>query len=155
MDPCQLLVLNTRCSVPLKMDPMPIQTCPVGSALDLKIRREKRKMNAFLKTLKSSSVDAGRPCSVVEGDTSQMKTIVHAQTKSDKEHAQDIANWLKCLASFDSCGRTIEQIEGIKIGALPSTVAKDAERFDPMSVLDDEFYTYTGEPRSTACILMF
>lgn len=113
----------------------------IGSPLDLRIRREARKSKAFLQSAKLSRFDFER-----NKDSDPMATIVVENTpsKSEAENVQDLSSWLKSMASFNSCGRTIEQLEGIKVGVLPSCVSKEAERFDPMSVVDDEFYTYKG-----------
>ena len=77
--------------------------------------------------------------------TIPVETEKVAAKKSVGENIHDIDNWLKSLSSFDTCGRTIEQIEGIKVGVLPSLVSKEVEKFDPMTAVDDEFYTYTGK----------
>jgi len=112
----------------------------VGSPLDLRIRREARKSRALLRSAKISLFDTEQNQDIEPMPTKEMIP----EPKSEEENIQDLANWLKCMASFESFGRSIEQVIGIKVGVLPSAVSKNAERFDQMSVVDDEFYTYTG-----------
>ena len=113
----------------------------VGSPLDLRIRREARKSRALLRSAKISLFDTEQNQDIEPMPTKEM----NPEPKSEEENIQDLANWLKCMASFDSFGRSIEQVIGIKVGVLPSAVSKNAERFDQMNVVDDEFYTYTGK----------
>ena len=114
----------------------------IGSPLDLRIKREARKSKAFLHSATVSRFDSEK-----DKGTEQMslKNDNITALKSEAENVEDLSNWLKNMTNIDTCGRTVEQVEGIKVGVLPSSVSKDAERFDQMSVVDDEFYTYTGE----------
>ena len=52
--------------------------------------------------------------------------------------AEEISAWLQSLNNFDQ--RYIPS----KVGILESNVSKEAVKFDPISGLDDEFYSYTG-----------
>jgi len=124
-----------------------VTVCPfssIVSPLDLRIRREARKSKAFLQSATSTLFDSERYKGSEEIMTIPVETEKVAAKKSVGENIHDIDNWLKSLSSFDTCGRTIEQIEGIKVGVLPSLVSKEVEKFDPMTAVDDEFYTYTG-----------
>ena len=114
----------------------------IGSPLDLRIKREARKSKAFLHSATVSRFDSEK-----DKGTEQMslKNDNITALKSEAENVEDLSDWLKNMTNIDTCGRTVEQVEGIKVGVLPSSVSKDAERFDQMSVVDDEFYTYTGE----------
>ena len=114
----------------------------IGSPLDLRIKREARKSKAFLHSATVSRFDSEK-----DKGTEQMslKNDNITALKSEAENVEDLSDWLKNMTNIDTCGRTVEQVEGIKVGVLPSSVSKDAERFDQMSVVDDELYTYTGE----------
>eukprot|EP00092_Neocalanus_flemingeri_P001183 GFUD01001260.1.p1 GENE.GFUD01001260.1~~GFUD01001260.1.p1 ORF type:complete len:494 (+),score=107.84 GFUD01001260.1:94-1575(+) len=116
----------------------------IGSPLDLRIRREARKSKAFLQSARSLCVHSDKLNQSGEMNRTLVKSEMAVVKKSAEENVEDLSIWLKSLSSFDSCGRTIEQLEGIRVGALPSSVSKEAERFDPMTDVDDEFYTYTG-----------
>ena len=119
-------------------------TTSIGSPLDLRIRREARKSKAFLQSAKMSRFDFERTKDSDPMATTVVENKIVTPSRSEAENVQDLANWLNSMATFNSCGRTIEQLEGIKVRILPSAVSKEAERFDPMSVVDDEFYTYKG-----------
>ena len=114
----------------------------IGSPLDLRIRREARKSKALLDTTTVLRFDSERERETEE-KSNTIKTV--PVMKSEAENVEDLSSWLKTMTHIDTCGRTIEQVEGIQIGVLPSTVSKNAERFDQMNVMDDEFYTYTGK----------
>jgi len=119
-------------------------TGSVGSPLDLRIRREARKSRALLQSAKCSILEMNKSKDSEQIDTMTdiPKVVVHKKTTP--ENVEDLDNWLKSMSSLNACGRSVEQIEGIKVGPLPSVVSKQAERFDPMSVVDEEYYTYTG-----------
>ena len=73
-----------------------------------------------------------------------LSEVAKIMTKPNKENdneaspSTEIFDWLQQQKEFDMRYNTS------KFGVLESKVSKFAEKFDPISSLDDEFYEYTG-----------
>ena len=135
----------------------------VSSVLDARLRRESRRSRMVINNARLNLEDYNKQQKssadkVVERIQTNMKPVILEQKQTDFENvrvfffsgiiifniwpcvkpSEEISAWLQSLNNFDQ--RYIPR----KVGILESNVSKEAVKFDPISGLDDEFYTYTG-----------
>ena len=128
----------------------------VGSALDIRMRREARRSRAVLQVKTGHQPEMDPPV-----QTSKGQQIPKEASRSTEESKKELAGWLRTMKSFvlgtDPTNALVEK--ALKLGTLPSSVSSSAAVFDPMEVelsstkqmllfllkvLDDEFFTYSG-----------
>lgn len=107
----------------------------LGSALDIRMRREARRRSNLLQT-KTMPMDTAIPPVIPAPE--EMRTV--------EEWREDLTAWLAAMRCFtlgsDPTTRLAEK--ALKLGTLPSSVAPTAKVLDPMEVLDDDFYEHKG-----------
>ena len=153
------------CSVtPLAAGQLPPASYNVSSVLDARLRRESRRSRMVINNARLNLEDYNKQQKssadkVVERIQTNMKPVILEQKQTDFDNVRvssfsqgiiianicplvqpsdEISAWLRSLNNFDQ--RYIPS----KVGVLESNVSKQAVKFDPISSLDDEFYTYTG-----------
>ena len=121
----------------------------MGSVLEARLRRETRKSRLLIKNARQSL--AGYNNSQLTLSEDQIMTAPSVSVSpEEKERSQpshvrarlnpedEMSAWLGKQAEFEP------RYFLAKFGVLESKVSKFAEKFDPISALDDEFYEYTG-----------
>ena len=126
----------------------------MGSVLEARLRRETRKSRLLIKNARQSlaGYDEQKLAEQQNYKVAKIMTAGTASEQNDKSEpgadsdasdanlspADEISGWLKQQGEFEPryC-RT-------KLGVLESKVSKFAEKFDPISALDDEFFEYSG-----------
>ena len=131
----------------------------MGSVLEARLRRETRKSRLLIKNARQSLAGYNTQQKTLEQEEQNSKvakimTASSASEETDKSEPSDVRTsvsvsvsvspademsvWLKKQGEFE------QRYFRTKFGVLESNVSKFAEKFDPISALDDEFYEYTG-----------
>lgn len=110
----------------------------LGSPLDVRMRRESRRSRALL-TTRSAALARQEVTHVKETAVAPPRPALVEGTQACSE---DLAAWLAAMHSFVLAPGKV--LESLHLGVLQSDVTKYAVPFDPMEVLDDDFYSYVG-----------
>ena len=116
--------------------------------LEARLRRETRKSRLLIKNARQSLAGYNQQKLVAEEEQNSIMTAPSASEENDKSKPSDVrasvsprdemSGWLAKQGEFE------QRYYRTKFGVLESNVSKFAEKFDPISALDDEFYEYTG-----------
>ena len=120
--------------------------------LEARLRRETRKSRLLIKNARQSLAGySQQKLAEEEQQDSKVAKIMTAPSSSEENDKSDPSDvsvsvspedemscWLKKQREFE------QRYFRAKFGVLESNVSKFAEKFDPISALDDEFFEYTG-----------
>ena len=111
-----------------------------SSLLEARLRRESRKSRILIRNARQNLDDYNQQKHTEDTNSKVPKIMTKTEEKNDSTSnpSEEISSWLETQREFVMrCYRT-------KFGVLESNVSKFADKFDPISSLDDEFYEYTG-----------
>ena len=129
----------------------------MGSVLEARLRRETRRSRLLIRNARQSLAGynqqklAEEQQDCQEASKARIMRVAAASSESSESSnssegkndvrlgpSDEISCWLKEQGEFEP------RYQRTKAGVLESKVSKFAEKFDPISALDDEFYEYTG-----------